>query len=286
LVKKSYISWKRDNVNWHGAALAYYTIFSLPPLLVIVIAIAGFVFGEDAARGRIVQEVQGLVGVQGAKAVQYMVLKASQPKAGTIATIIGIVLLALGATGALGQMQSSLNMIWNVKRETGGSFKEKVFYILRKKILSFALVVGMGFLLLVSLVVSALITAFSDELDRLFPGPFLVSYVVRAVDLVVSFGVVTVLFAMIFKVLPDAEVAWGDVWIGAAVTSALFTAGKHLIGLYLGSGAAVSVYGAAGSIALLLIWIYYSSQILFFGAEFTRIYANTCGSKLGSGSEA
>ncbi|HSK76689.1 MAG TPA: YihY/virulence factor BrkB family protein [Thermoanaerobaculia bacterium] len=272
MLKESFQEWKDDDALSLGAALAYYTIFSLAPMLLIAISVAGLVFGREAAQGELVGQMRGLVGQQGAEAIQTMVANAGkQGSGGVLGTILGIVTILFGATGVFAQLQSSLNKIWNVEAKPG----QGIWSFLRNRILSFGMVLGIGFLLLVSLAVSAAIAALDTYATGLFPAAEVVIGIVTA-----AFGlaVITVLFAMIFRYLPDVKIAWKDVWTGAAVTSVLFLIGKVLIGLYLGNSTVASTYGAAGSLVILLLWIYYSTQILFFGAEITQVYARRYGS--------
>jgi membrane protein len=272
LTKDTIMQWIDDNPFQLAAALSYYTLFSLAPLIIIVIAIAGFAFGREAAQNQIVETLQGLVGQESAQAVQGMIENASnQPKTGVISTIIGILALIFGAGGVVGQLQTSLNTIWGVEPKPG----QGVWGFVRQRFISFAMILGIGFLLLVSLVVSAVVTGITEFVGTLFGGT---EFVTHALDLVVSFGFITVLFAMIYKFLPDVKIQWGDVWIGAGLTSLLFTIGKFLIGLYLGSSGVSSTYGAAGSLITVLLWVYYSALIFFLGAEFTQVYASQYGS--------
>ena len=254
-----------------GAALAYYTIFSLAPLLVIVLAVAGFFFDEKAAQGQIKDQIESLVGEDGSKAIEQMVASANQRQAGTLATVIGVVMILFGAAALFGQLQDALNTIWGVQPKPGRG----VMGILRDRFLSFSMVLGTAFLLLVSLIVSAALSASSKYLGAGGTGA-----VGHTLEMTGSLVVVTVLFAMIYRFLPDAKIPWRDVWFGAAVTAVLFTVGKYLIGLYLGKTGTASAYGAAGSLAVLLIWLYYSSQIFLFGAELTKAYANQFGSRI------
>jgi membrane protein len=246
-----------------GAALAYYTVFSLAPLVLVAIAIAGLVFGEKAAQGEIADEIQNVVGPTVAAAIQSMLESARDATGSTTASIIGIVLLIFGASGVFVQLQSSLNAIWDVPTRTTGG----LWGFIRTRLLSFAMVLVIGFLLLVSLIVS---TALSAMTGYLAPGQVALY---ELINQVVSFGLITVLFALIFKYLPECPVKWDDVWIGAAVTALLFILGKYLIGLYLAKGGAASAYGAAGSLVIILLWVYYASQILLFGAQFTQVFA-------------
>jgi membrane protein len=271
LLKDSGAEWMEDKAPRLGAALAYYTIFSLAPLLVIVTAIAGFFFGREAAQGQLASQIQGLVDEQGGKAVQEMVANAGQTGSGGLATALGIVMLLLGAMGLFGQLQDALNTVWEVQPKPGRG----ILGFLRDRFLSFSMVLSVAFLLLVSLVISAWLAA----LGSLF-GDWQTSVLGHLVNGAVSYVVITLLFAMIFRYLPDAEIAWKDVWLGAVIASLLFVVGKLLIGLYLGHSSVGSVYGAAGSLAVLLVWLYYSSQIFLFGAEFTKVYADTFGSRI------
>jgi membrane protein len=273
IIKETFAEWNDDNAPRLGAALAFYTILSLAPLLVVAIAIAGFVFGEEAARGQIVAQFQGLVGEQGAEAVQTMIQNANRPSAGLVASIIGVITLLLSASGVFGELQASLNAIWDIKPKPSGG----IWGTIKQRFFSFSLVLGTGFLLLVSLALSAALAALYSVIERSFPGLGIVGTIV---NFLISFAVTTLLFAAIYKLLPDAEIAWKDVFIGAAVTALLFSLGRYLIGLYLGQASVGSAYGAAGTLVVLLIWIYYSAQILFMGAEFTQVYANRFGSRI------
>jgi membrane protein len=269
LLKDTFAAWAEDKASRLGAAVAYYTIFSMAPLLIVVISVAGLAFGAQAVRGEIAGQLTGLVGTDGAAMVQTMIANASKPSDGIIASVIGVVTLLLGATGLFGELQDALNTIWEIAPKPRG-----ILLMIREKFLSFGMVLGIAFLLLVALVVSSGLAAMGQFMNGLLPVP---EIVLQAVDFVLSFGIVTLLFAAMFKVLPDAVVAWHDVLIGAMVTSLLFAIGKLLIGLYLGHSGTASTYGAAGSLVVLLLWIYYSAQILFFGAEFTQLYANRYG---------
>jgi membrane protein len=257
-----------------GAALAYYTIFSLAPLLIIAVAIAGLVFGVEAARGGIAREIQGLVGRDGARAIQDIIQSARNPARGVIGSMIGIIVLFLGASGVFCEIEDALNSIWQVNPngETG------IRNLIKARFLSFGMVLGIGFLLLVSLLLSALLAAATQYLGGMLPIP---AVVFESLDVVLSLCFITLLFAMIFKFLPNTKIAWSDVWIGAALTSLLFTAGKFVIGFYIGKSVSASAYGAAGSLVVVVAWIYYSALILYFGAEFTRVYTNRLGSRRG-----
>jgi membrane protein len=276
LLKETASQWSGDNAFRLSAALSYYTVFSLPPLLLLVIAIAGAVFGEAAARGELAAQLEAVMGRQGASMVQTMLSQAAKPGSGTIAMLIGIFTLLLGASGVFAELQRSLNEVWKVRLKPGAGMKYKVL----SRVFSFSMILVIGFLLLVSLVVSAAVSAFGEMVNDLWTGPPVLHYLLQAVNLLVSFGVITLLFALLFKVLPDAKIAWKDVWRGAAATALLFTIGKYLIGLYLATSSTASAYGAAGSLVFLLAWVYYSSLTLFFGAEFTQVYANRYGSHI------
>ncbi len=270
LLKVTFTRWSAEKPFQLAAALAYYTLFSLAPLLIIVIAIAGLVFGHEAAQNHIVSTLQGVVGPEGAQAIQALIQQASQPSAGILAILMGTVTLLIGAGGVVGQLQDSLNTIWGVEPKPGRG----LLGLVRDRFVSFGMVLGIGFLLLVSLVVSAGLAAVIQVLGGVLPGG---EALWHGLEVLVSFGLITVLFALIYKVLPDVHLAWRDVWIGAAVTSLLFTLGKLLLGLYLGRKGVTSAYGAASSLVLILLWVYYSALIVFFGAEFTRVYASVYG---------
>ncbi|MFN8498323.1 MAG: YihY/virulence factor BrkB family protein [Anaerolineae bacterium] len=274
LIKETVDRFNEDKGARLGASLAYYTIFSIAPLLVIAVAIAGAVFGRSTAQGQVIGTIQSVVGQQGGQAIGAMVESASQPRAGGILlTLLGIVTLLLGASGVFGALQDSLNTIWGVQPRPGGGLKGMV----KERFFSFTLVVGTGFLLLVSLVVTAGLAAAGKWFSDAMPGG---AGVWEGVNFVFSLLVVTVLFALIFKVVPDAAIAWRDIAIGAFVTALLFTIGKFAIGLYLGRSSVTSAYGAAGSLVLVLLWIYYSAQILFLGAELTQVVANRYGTPI------
>jgi membrane protein len=273
LLKETGREWMEDKVPRLGAALAYYSALSIAPLAVIAIAIAGLVYGEEAARGHLLDEIRSLVGAQGAEAIQTMIAHSRKPGSGVLASILGVATLLAGASGVVGQLQDALNTIWEVAPKPGRG----VWGFLKDRSLSLAMVLGLGFLLLVSLVISTVLTALTTSLGGLLPGA---ASAMEAVNFVATMAVVALLFALIFKLLPDAEVAWRDVWIGAALTALLFAVGKFLLGLYLGHSGIASTYGAAGSLVVLLVWVYYSSQIVFLGAEFTKAYANRFGSRV------
>jgi membrane protein len=271
VLKRALAGWWNDNVPHLGAALSYYTLFSLAPILIVAMSIAGLVFGAEAVRGEIVGQIDGLVGREGAFAVQAMLEGAAKPSSSVPATIIGVITFFIGATGAFLELQTALNAIWRVKPKASASFLRSLAI---DRLISFGLVVVVGFLLLTSLLISAGLAALDKYMGQAFPG---VSVLWQAANVLVSLGVITLLFAMIYKMLPDVDLAWSDVWIGALVTAGLFTLGKFLIGLYLGTSGLASSYGAAGSVIVLLVWVYYSSQIVLLGAEFTRAYVDQFG---------
>jgi membrane protein len=272
------VAWNNEKASRKGAALAYYTVFSLAPILIIAIAIAGMFFGEEAARGEIVTQVGGLIGADGARAVQTMIEHAAKPGAGLAATILGIITLLIGATTALAELKADLDETWQVPP----THRSGLWYLVRTRLLSFGLILALGFLLLVSLVMSAVLAA----LARMWGGNDATSILLQALNFLVSFGMIIVLFAMIYKLLPAVRIAWHDVIIGSVVTALLFNIGKFLIGMYLGNSAIASSYGAAGSVILVLVWVYYSAQIFLFGAEFTRVYAFRYGSYRGQKAQA
>jgi membrane protein len=264
LLSRTYEQWsKHDDQTW-GAALSYYTVLSLAPLLVIAISIAGLIFGQKAAQGEIVNQVSGLVGAAGAEAIQTMLAHTKSPGAGIAASIIGFGVLLFGASCVFTALRRALNRIWEVKQPQGSSW----WAMLRDEFFSFAMVAGIGFLLLVSLLVSATLSALGT-----FMGDFVPVGPVRIVNWIVSLVVITFLFAVIYRVVPQQTLPWRGLRIGSFMTAVLFTLGKFLLGLYLGKVSVGSPYGAAGSLVVLLVWVYYSSQLFLFGAEFTRLYA-------------
>lgn len=276
LLKAACSAWREDNVPRLGAALAFYTIFSLTPVLIVVIAVVGAVFGRAAAEGEILRQIQAFVGRNGAAAIQTVIQSANRPGFGTLASAISFVTVLIGASGAFVELQDALNTIWRVKP------RSEKFWVcaLRKRCSSFGLVLATGFLLLVSLALSAALTAMWTLMGRMLPTAAF--WLFESINFLLSAAVTTLLFALIYKFLPDTEIAWSDVWIGAGVTSLFFTLGKTLIGLYLGRSTMASPYGAAASLVIVLVWAYYSAQILLLGAEFTHVYAIKHGSKLGT----
>ena len=272
LVKGAATAWVADYAPSMGAALAYYSLFSLAPLLLIVISIAGLIFGQDAVRGEVFGQLQGLLGTDTALAIEGLLASVAKPAEGAASTAIGVVLLLVGATSVFGELQDALDRIWRapVRNRSGG-----LWGLVRARLLSFGMILGIAFLLMVSLVFSALVAA----LGKLWSGAFgQWALLAHVFDLVFSFTMTTGVFALIYKVMPRVSVKWRDVWLGAAVTSMLFTAGRTLIGLYIGRSNLASGFGAAGSLIVVLVWVYYSAQIFLLGAEFTWIYAKTFGS--------
>ncbi len=272
LVKTALTSWGDDYAQSMGAALAYYSLFSIAPLLLIVISIAGLVFGQEAARGEITGQLQSLMGAHGAFAVQSMLESVNKPVQGITATLVGVVLLLVGATSVFGELQDSLDRIWRAPvRASSG-----LWNLIRARLLSFGMILGIGFLLMVSLVFSAALTATTKWWGPLFTGW---EFLANIVNFIFSFLMVTGMFAMIYKIMPRVRVRWDEVWIGAAITAVLFTIGKFVIGFYIGSSGVASTFGTAGSLVALLVWVYYSAQIFLMGAEFTWAYSHIFGSR-------
>jgi membrane protein len=277
LVKSTFAAWSDDNVPRLGAALAYYTALSLAPLIVVVLAVAGLAFGKQAVQGELVWQIQSTVGKDGAVFIQQLIQSASHQRSGVIATVLALFTLFFGATTCVVELTDALNTIWHVPpKNREGGFRAMIHF-LRQRFISFAMVLGVGFLLLVSLVVSAWLAALGRFFGQILPVS---EATLHAINFVISFFVITFLFALIYKLLPNVRLEWSDVAIGAAVTSLLFSLGKLLLGLYLGKSTLASTYGAAGSFVIVLVWVYYSAQIFFLGAEFTRIYTLQFGSRL------
>lgn len=275
LIKAAVQSWSDDYAPSMGAALAYYTMFSIAPLLLIVISVAGFVFGAEAARGEVFEQLESLMGATGAKAIEGLLESVNQPASGTIATLVGIVVLLIGATTVFAELQNSLDRIWRAPaRDRSGG----IWGLLRARLLSFGMILCIGFLLMVSLLASAALSALGKWWQPLFAGW---EITLQVVNFLLSFGLVTGVFALIYKIMPRVHVQWRDVWVGAAVTAMLFTVGKLLIGLYIGKSGVASTFGAAASIVVVLVWVYWSAQIFLMGAEFTWVYAHTFGSLKG-----
>jgi len=275
LVKQAGDAWIDDYAPSMGAALAYYTVFSLAPLLLIVIAIAGLVFGEEAARGEIFGQLNGLMGSDAAAAIEGMLVSVSKPSEGITATVVGAVVLLIGATSVFGELQDALDRIWRAptRAKLGGAWG-----LLRARLLSFGMIFGLSFLLMVSLILSAGMAALGKWWGSWFTG---FEVVVETINALLSFGLTGAVFAFIYKFMPRVRIQWRDVWLGAAVTALLFTLGKTLIGLYIGKTGVASGFGAAGSLVILLVWVYYSAQVFLMGAEFTWVYARTFGSMKG-----
>jgi len=265
VIGRTFSDWYEDRAPRLGAALAYYTVFALAPSLVIVIGIAGLALGRETAQAQILEQIRDLVGEQGAHTVEATIENAQDLKASVAAIGLGLVTLVFGLWGVFGELQDGLNTIWGVAPKPGRG----ILGVLKDRFWSFALVVGVGFVLLVSLALSAWLTMLGTYFGELLPLP---TVLLEAINFVISLAVITVLFALTFKLLPDVEVAWRNVWLGAAVTSLLFTVGKLLIGLYLGKSGVASVFGAAGSLVVILVWVYYSAQILYLGVEFTKVW--------------
>jgi membrane protein len=270
LVKTTGVNWIDDKAPRLAASLAFYTLLSLAPMLVVAVSIAGLIFGEDAARGQIAGQLTGLLGPTGAETVQSILAHAKTPSSGILGAIVGIAIAVFGASGVFGELQTSLDTIWHVESRPGRGIKG----FLRDRVFSFTLVMGVAFLLLVSLVLSAALAAMGAFFSHTLPGGEVLWHIL---NLVISIGVTAVLFGLIFKVIPDVEIRWHDVWLGALVTAILFSGGKFVIGLYLGRSSVASPYGAAGSVVALVVWVYYSAQILFFGAELTRAHTEQRG---------
>ncbi len=275
LLKDTFRAWNEDKATRLASSTAYYTLFSLAPLLVIAIAIAGFFFSQQTAQQQIVNQITALAGPKVASSIQGMISSSQRNNSDVIATIVGVMLLLLGASGVFSSLQDSLNTIWEVKPDPHRGIRSTIF----NRIFSFAMVLVIGFLLLVSLIASWALSFIGVFFQSLLPAGA-GGVLVQVTNLVVSFAVITLLFALIYKVLPDVHVNWRNIWIGAAFTALLFVIGKELIGLYLSRSSATSVYGAAGSLVVILLWVYYSAMILYFGAEFTQVHAHAAGGEI------
>jgi membrane protein len=280
LLRETYKEWNDNEPFELSSAVAYYAIFSLPALLVIIIAVAGIFFGQEAVRGQVAGQIGHMLGKDAGEGIQTMIINASKSGKNTIATIIGIATLLFGATGVFIQLQKSLNKIWKVKANPNEGFKR----LLALRATSLGLILAIGFLLLVSLVITAALAALGNWITHLLPDFML--YVMYVVNFLISFGMMTLLFAMIYKFLPDVNIHWKTVWFGAMVTAFLFEIGKFLLSIYFGKAEPASAYGAAGSVVLILLWVSYSCMILFFGAAFTRIYGRRYGHKIEPSSHA
>jgi membrane protein len=276
LVRQAGDAWVEDRAATMGAALAYYTVFSVAPLLLIVISIAGLVFGAEAARGEIFAELRDLMGTEAALALQGLLRSVKKPEESLLATAIGLAVLLVGATTVFGELQDTLDHIWRAPAR--GAESSGLWGLVRSRFLSFGMILGIGFLLIVSLLLSSVLAALGKWWDPVFMGWTLLAGIV---NFVLSFVLTTAVFAMIYKIMPRVQIHWRDVWVGAGVTSLLFTLGKSLIGLYIGKSSIASGFGAAGSLVVVLVWVYYSAQIFLLGAEFTWAYAHTYGSRRG-----
>jgi len=272
LLKETASQWSDDEASRLAASLALYTMLSIAPLLVVAVAVAGMVFGADAARGHITREIGTVVGPQAGQSIEALVANARSPSAGIVSSVAGIVVALFGASGVFGELQSALNRIWEVKPRPGRGVRG----VLRDRFFSFSMVMGVAFLLLVSLVVSAALASASEYFEHVIPFAGLWEVLNSAIGLAVT----SVLFALIFKLVPDVKVAWRDVWVGGLVTAVLFSVGRIALGWYVGRSATVSPFGAAGSLVALIVWVYYSAQILFMGAEFAQVYASRYGSRI------
>lgn len=275
LVKMAASAWVDDYAPSMGAALSYYMLFSMAPLLLIVISVAGLVFGVDAARGQIFDELRGLLGADAARSIETLLVSVSEPTEGVVATLVGVTVMLLGATSVFGELQNALDRIWRAPMRTPSG---SVWSLLRSRLLSFGMILGIAFLLMVSMLLGAVVAALGKWWGGVFGGWSVVAQIVNALF---GFVLTTGVFSMIYKLMPRVTVRWHDVWLGAMVTALLFTVGKFLIGWYLGRSAVASGFGAAGSFVLVLLWVYYSAQIFLMGAEFTWVYARTFGSMRG-----
>jgi membrane protein len=273
MANTAFKNWLDDYAPSMGAALAYYTVFSIAPLLIIVIAVAALIFGQDAAHAGILDQARGMIGENGAKAIEGMLASAQEPKRGLLAGALGILAVVIGATSVFAELETNLNRIWKVEPEKGSG----LWHFIHKRLLSIGMVLAIGFLLIISLVVSAMIAVWGKYWSGWFDG---LEALYHAVNFVVSVAVIAVLFAMIYRFMPRVAIRWGDVWIGAFATSLLFSLGKLLIELYIGKSGLESTYGAAGALVVLLVWVYYSAQIFLLGAEFTKVYAESHGSRM------
>ena len=274
LMREAAIDWNDDNAPRLSASLAFYTLLSLAPLLVLMVAVAAMAFGRQAAEGQLAWQIQRMVGLGQARALEAVLRTALKPEGSVIATVFSVVTLAIGATSVVVELQDALNDIWHVPHPSSSGFGA-ILVLVRQRFYSLAMVLGVGFLLLVSLLVSAWIAVIGKSVGAMLPIP---EFSLHLLSFLISFLVITFLFGAIYKVMPDVELKWSDVLVGASFTSLIFTAGKQLIGLYLGRAGIGSSYGAAGSLVIILLWVYYSAQLFFFGAEFTKVYAKKYGS--------
>jgi membrane protein len=274
LLQETALAWYADRGPRLGAALAFYTLFSLAPLLIIVIAVAALAFGRELAQTQLAQQIEAVVGAEGARVIQSTIEHTSRSSSGIVATLVGLATLLFGATVVFSELQDGLNTIWKVPPRPG---RGPVLGLIRQRFLAFIMVLAIGFLLLLSILANSVLTAVTQLFGDILPRQ--VDWL-RTANFIFSFGIVTLLFAMIYKVLPNLDIAWGDVLVGAVATAVLFMAGKFMIELYLGYSSIASVYGASGSLVILLMWVYYSAQILYVGAEFTKVYAQRRGCKI------
>ncbi|MGI9072016.1 MAG: YihY/virulence factor BrkB family protein [Bryobacteraceae bacterium] len=272
LFKETYAKWSEHHAPRLGASVAFYSILSFAPLLVLITAVIAIVFGHESAQGALVNEARQLIGNRGAEIVQTSLKNAQKPASGVFASVVAFVTLLLGASGVFTELQDALNVIWDVK----GQSSSGLFGMIKQRLFSFGMVLSIGFLLLVSLILSAGLAYIGRSFGQLVPMP---PFILQAINFVISFGVIAVLFGLMFKYVPAAKIPWRDVLVGAVGTALLFTIGKQLLGLYLGKASVGSTYGAAGSLVAVIVWIYYSAQIFFFGAEFTRVYGEVHGAK-------
>ena len=275
LVQQTFRHWLKDYAPSMGAALAYYSFFSMAPLLLLVIAVAGLVFGQDATRGHLMHELSGWVGAEAAASIQAVVASVNRPAQSWVAALVSAGVVLVGAMSVFAELQDAMDRIWQAPARPNGG----VLALFKDRLLSFGMILGLSFLLVVSLVLSAVVSALGQWWSAAF-GEWLA--LAQAINLIAGFVITTAVFAMIYKLMPRVPVAWKDVWLGALVTALLFTAGRYLIGLYLGRSSMASAYGAAGSLVIVLVWTYYSAQTFLLGAEFTRVYAQTYGSHQGS----
>ena len=274
LLKKAFWEFIDDNGIKLSASLSYYTIFSLPPLLIIILSIISFFFGEEAINGRFFGQINGMVGNEAAIQIQETIKNIALTNSNTFAAVLGGILLLIGASGVFAEIQSSINFIWGLKAKP----KRGIMKFLKNRLMSFSMIASVGFLLLVSLMVNTVMDIVNDRLIIYFPDSTV--YLFYILNIIILFITTTLLFSIIFKTLPDGELSWKDALIGASFTSIFFMFGKFAIGFYLGSSTVATIYGAAGSVIIILIWVYYSAIILYFGAEFTKVYANTHGNKI------
>ena len=274
LLKETALAWYNDRGSRLGAALTFYTLFSMAPLLIIVIAVAALAFGRELAQAQLVQQIEAVMGAEGARVIQSTIENTSRPSSGIVATLAGLIMLLFGATVVFSELQDALNTIWKVPSTPRRGMMLRLIW---HRFLAFIMVLAIGFLLLLSIIANSVLTAVMQLFGDILPRQV---YWLRTANFIFSYGLVTLLFAMIYKVLPNLDIAWGDVLVGAVATAVLFMAGKLLIELYLGYSSIASVYGAAGSLVILLMWVYYSAQILYLGAEFTKAYAQRRGRKI------